>query len=160
MRIAYNGTVEMIVNFTREINMSQVGLSQELKDAAELIRKSGGTVHFPRRRVVIWGHEFTSLKAAAKDPQCEVSYLTLFNRISEGIDPAEAVKKNTRTCRSVVCWGETFTSIWALSLDPRCKVCYNALAKKIAYGVTPDEAVKDDRIRKPITTISQAIVGG
>ena len=141
--------------------MSQVSLSPELRAAAELIRQFGGTVHFPRPHVVIWGQDFASLKAAAKDPRCEVSYLTLFKRVTEGIDPVEAVKKNrfTLACKEIVCWGETFKSIRALAIDPRCELCYNALSQKLACGVSPEEAVKDDRLRKPITRIEQAIKG-
>jgi len=140
--------------------MLQVSLSPALNAAADLIRANGGIVHFPRPNVVVWGQEFTSLKAVSKDPRCEVSYLTLFKRIKLGVNTDEAVKKNvySRACKQVSCWGENFESMRALALDNRCKVSYTSLTQKIASGMTPEEAASDSRLRKPITTIEQAIV--
>ncbi|MFA5345366.1 MAG: hypothetical protein WC315_03750 [Candidatus Omnitrophota bacterium] len=141
--------------------MSQVSLSPEVKAAVDLIKQAGGTVLFPRRHVEVWGQSFSTIKLITQDPRCEVSYQTLVQRLSKGINPDEAVKKSppTRICKSLVCWGQNFASIKDLALDSRCKVGYSVLLKKLNKGVIPEEAVKDQRVRKPITTIEQAIVG-
>jgi hypothetical protein len=142
--------------------MSQVSLSPELKVAVDLIKQAGGSVLFPRRHVEIWGQEFSTVKLISQDPRCEVSYQTLVQRLANGVAPIDAVKKSppTRICKALTCWGEPFVSIRALVLDPRCEVGYSVLLKKLKNGLTPEEAAKDQRVRKPITTIDQAIVGG
>lgn len=138
--------------------MPQVSLSPEVKAAIDLIKQSGGVVHFPRRHVEVWGQKFSSVKAITKDPRCEVSYPTLMQRLTAGIKPEDAVKKNSSwICQPITCWGETFSSVGALVIDPRCEVGYNVFVKKVKQGQTPEEAVKDQRVRKPITTIEQAI---
>ncbi len=141
--------------------MSQVRLSPELRAAVDLIKGAGGTVHFLRPKVEIWGQTFPSLKLVAQDPRCEVGYHTLIKRVSEGVALIDAIKKNPENpvCKSVTCWGENFASIHALALDTRCEVGYNSILNKLVAGMTPEEAVKDSRVRKPITVIEQAIVG-
>ncbi len=128
--------------------MSQRQLTPELTAAVELIRSAGGTVHFSKQVVVVWGQEFSTLKAVADDPRCEVGYVTLLNNIKTGESLEDATKKSSknRSNRQITCWGETFDSIKSLASDPRCGVCYSVLSSKLKAGLTPEEAVKDRRI--------------
>lgn len=140
--------------------MSQVHLSPELIAAVDLIKSAGGVVRFTRPKVEIWGQCFPTLKLVAQDPRCEIGYQTLFKRIGKGVALVDAVKRNpdNPVCKPVTCWGEDFISVRALALDARCEIGYDPISRKIAAGMLPEEAVKDSRIRKPITTIEQAIV--
>jgi len=135
-------------------------MSQELTAAIDLIQASGGTVRFKRQSVELWGQSFENLRALAADPRCEIGYHTLIARLRGGADLEAATKRRELppACRPVTCWGEEFPSVRALSLDPRCHVKYEAILRKIKTGLSADEAVVDSRVRKPITSIEQAIV--
>jgi hypothetical protein len=139
--------------------MSRTNLTPELKTAIELIQQAGGLVRFPRKEIRVWNEVFSSWRAVSKDSRCEVCYLTLIQRIAQGVAPDEAVKVIENSVRTpVICWGEHFKSVKDLANDPRCNVSYNSLSRKLKNGEMPEEAVNDTRLRAPITTIEQAIV--
>jgi|WetSurMetagenome_2_1015567.scaffolds.fasta_scaffold09775_6 hypothetical protein len=133
--------------------MQQYTIPPELKQAIELIKQYGGVVHLPRQSVEVWNQVFDSVMDVAKDPRCEVSYLTLLKRLKKGVHPEEAVLKENPE-RLIVCWGEKFSSVFSLAQDPRCRVTYCTLAKKLACGVVPEEAVLDTR-KCPKTDITR-----
>jgi hypothetical protein len=135
-------------------------MTPELTAAVDLIKLAGGRVHFSKPEVVVWGQTFKNLREVSLDPRCEVSYLTIFNRLRNGSTLDEAVQKyTTRTLtRQITCWGEVFSSIRKLALDSRCKVCYNIVAQKLREGKTPEEATSDARIKLVVEPVVEPTV--
>lgn len=87
--------------------------------------------------VTCWGETFENLAAVARDPRCEVPYVTMISRIKKRGWPVEQAVISGKT---VVCWGDKFKNVKALSRDPRCQVNYLMLLKRLGLGITPEQA--------------------
>lgn len=106
----------------------------------------------------VWGETFSTLFDVVRDPRCEVSHNTLWQRIYRlGRNIEVAVKKDMKRAklhRPIKCWNEYFANRSELADDPRCEVGYAILCQNLRNGEPPERAVLRKNWHKSIVTFN------
>jgi len=95
----------------------------------------------PRKLVVIFG-ETKTISDWARDPRCEVSKAKLWERLSVGKAPEDALRRDCPSRRPVLeAFGE-WKTLEAWTRDPRCTVSGRTVRRLVKEGVSLDAALR------------------
>jgi hypothetical protein len=139
--------------------------------AEEAITKEPRVVEYaeskgPRLLITAFG-ETKGTGEWSRDPRCAVKQMTLWQRITRGMDPELAITTPNQkgiyklvagggieyVSPLVTAWGDTKTvSQW--SVDPRCRVSRAAIQYRLRNGMSPEDAMTADNPKAPLPPVT------